>query len=162
MNHQAAQILGFSPEDALGRPIEKLLPETRMLEVLKTGKGEYDQEMLIEEGGGRGKPSPNFGTRPCDRSCFQFSQSSGNRSPRSELTSIREYSEALRAQTHEYSNKLHTLAGLIQIGATQESLDLIGRRVLEFITRFCVRFRTKSMTHFYLRSLLASIIGLWN
>ncbi len=49
MNHQAAQILGFSPEDALGRPIEELLPETRMLEVLKTGKGEYDQEMLIEE-----------------------------------------------------------------------------------------------------------------
>ena len=43
MNHQAAQILGFSPEDDLGRPIEQLLPETRMLEVLKTGKGEYDQ-----------------------------------------------------------------------------------------------------------------------
>ena len=48
MNHQVAQILGFSPEDALGRLIEKLLPETRMLKVLKKGKGEYDQEMLIE------------------------------------------------------------------------------------------------------------------
>ena len=44
-----------------------------------------------------------------------------------ELTSIREYSQALRAQTHENSNKLHTLAGLIQIGAIKEALELIGR-----------------------------------
>ena len=32
----------------------------------------------------------------------------------------------LRAQTHEYSNKLHTISGLIQIGATQEAIELIG------------------------------------
>ena len=38
MNQQAAQILGFTPEDAVGKPIVKLLPETRMLEVLNTGK----------------------------------------------------------------------------------------------------------------------------
>jgi sensor histidine kinase regulating citrate/malate metabolism len=38
---------------------------------------------------------------------------------------MQEYSELLRAQTHEYSNKLHTIAGLIQIGAQQEALDLI-------------------------------------
>jgi sensor histidine kinase regulating citrate/malate metabolism len=44
-----------------------------------------------------------------------------------ELTQIQEYSEALRAQTHEYSNKLHTLAGLIQLGSHKEALDLIGR-----------------------------------
>ncbi|MEE3121738.1 MAG: PAS domain-containing protein, partial [SAR324 cluster bacterium] len=49
MNQQAAQILGFTPEEAIGKPIERMLPETRMLEVLKTGKGEHDQEMLIQE-----------------------------------------------------------------------------------------------------------------
>jgi two-component system CitB family sensor kinase/two-component system sensor histidine kinase DcuS len=38
---------------------------------------------------------------------------------------MQEYSELLRAQTHEYSNKLHTIAGLIQIGAHREALDLI-------------------------------------
>lgn len=41
------------------------------------------------------------------------------------LLHMQEYSELLRAQTHEYSNKLHTIAGLIQIGAQQEALDLI-------------------------------------
>ncbi len=42
-----------------------------------------------------------------------------------ELSHMQEYSELLRAQTHEYSNKLHTIAGLIQIGAHHEALDLI-------------------------------------
>ena len=41
------------------------------------------------------------------------------------LIHMKEYSELLRAQTHEYSNKLHTIAGLIQIGAQQEALDLV-------------------------------------
>jgi len=41
------------------------------------------------------------------------------------LLHMQEYSELLRAQTHEYSNKLHTIAGLIQIGAHQDALELI-------------------------------------
>src|SRR5699024_12135208 len=32
-----------------------------------------------------------------------------------ELTSIKQYSEGLRAQTHEFSNKIHTLYGLLQL-----------------------------------------------
>ena len=127
MNHQAAQILGFSPEDALGRPIEKLLPETRMLEVLKTGKGEYDQEMLIEEEEVVVNRVPILEQDHVTGVVSSFRRAQEIDRLVQELTSIREYSEALRAQTHEYSNKLHTLAGLIQIGATQESLDLIGR-----------------------------------
>ena len=42
-----------------------------------------------------------------------------------ELSQMQEYSELLRSQSHEYSNKLHTIAGLLQIGAQQEALDLI-------------------------------------
>ncbi len=42
-----------------------------------------------------------------------------------ELSRMQEYSEIMRAQTHEYSNKLYTIAGLIQIGALQEALDLV-------------------------------------
>jgi sensor histidine kinase regulating citrate/malate metabolism len=42
------------------------------------------------------------------------------------LSQVQKYSEMLRAQTHEYSNKLHTISGLIQIGAHQEAIELIG------------------------------------
>lgn len=46
-----------------------------------------------------------------------------------ELSHMQEYSELLRAQTHEYSNRLHTIAGLIQIEAFREALDFIMHEV---------------------------------
>ncbi|MEX0624369.1 MAG: ATP-binding protein, partial [Saccharospirillum sp.] len=46
-----------------------------------------------------------------------------------QLTRIQQYADTLRSQTHEYSNKLHTIAGLIQIGANDEALALIGSEV---------------------------------
>ncbi|MGE4497462.1 MAG: ATP-binding protein [Deferribacterales bacterium] len=42
-----------------------------------------------------------------------------------ELNRIKKYSDMLRVQSHEYSNKLHTVAGLIQLEAYQEALELI-------------------------------------
>ena len=127
MNQQAAQILGFTPEEALGKPIEMMLPETRMLEVLKTGKGEHDQEMLIQEEEVIVNRVPILEQEHVSGVVSSFRRAQDIDRLVQELTSIREYSQALRAQTHEYSNKLHTLAGLIQIGATKEALELIGR-----------------------------------
>lgn len=42
-----------------------------------------------------------------------------------ELTQAQRYAELLRAQTHEFTNRLHTLAGLIHLGETGEALRLI-------------------------------------
>ena len=42
-----------------------------------------------------------------------------------ELTQSRRYAELLRAQTHEFSNRLHTLAGLLHLGEVAEALRLI-------------------------------------
>ncbi len=46
---------------------------------------------------------------------------------RKELHRTREFSEMLRVQAHEYSNKLHTLAGLLQMEAYQEAVELVTR-----------------------------------
>lgn len=43
-----------------------------------------------------------------------------------ELTHTRKYTELLRAQTHEFKNRLHTISGLIQLGQTEEALKVIG------------------------------------
>lgn len=42
-----------------------------------------------------------------------------------ELTQSQRYAELLRAQTHEFTNRLHTLAGLLHLGETREALALI-------------------------------------
>src|SRR5438067_2095652 len=41
-----------------------------------------------------------------------------------ELDSARSVSEALRAQAHDFSNRLHTIAGLIELGRYEEAIQL--------------------------------------
>lgn len=47
-----------------------------------------------------------------------------------ELTGVKELVGALRAQNHEYMNKLHSIAGLIQLEKTEEALHLIIQETL--------------------------------
>src|SRR5690606_27836556 len=42
-----------------------------------------------------------------------------------ELSQVKKYTEALRAQTHEYNNFLYTISGLVQLGNYDESISLI-------------------------------------
>ncbi|ARK31823.1 ATP-binding protein [Halalkalibacter krulwichiae] len=42
-----------------------------------------------------------------------------------ELTGVKTLVDALRAQNHEYMNKLHSIAGLIQLERTDEALEII-------------------------------------
>jgi len=44
---------------------------------------------------------------------------------RQELDNVRRLTNALRAQTHEFANKLHTVAGLIELGRYQEAVRFI-------------------------------------
>jgi len=44
-----------------------------------------------------------------------------------ELAQTRSYAELLRAQTHEFMNRLHTIGGLIQLGRSDEALGLIQK-----------------------------------
>ena len=43
-----------------------------------------------------------------------------------ELSQVTAYSDMLRAQTHEYSNRLHAIVGLVQMEAYDEVLDFIA------------------------------------
>jgi sensor histidine kinase regulating citrate/malate metabolism len=47
LDHEAAKILDIPPESGIGTPIELILPQTRMLEVLESGEEQFDQEMMI-------------------------------------------------------------------------------------------------------------------
>ncbi|GER66692.1 ATPase [Weizmannia acidilactici] len=41
------------------------------------------------------------------------------------LSEVRKYSEDLRAQSHEYANKLHVISGLLQLGAYEDAVEFI-------------------------------------
>ncbi|WP_299432833.1 sensor histidine kinase [uncultured Meiothermus sp.] len=46
-----------------------------------------------------------------------------------ELTQTKRYADLLRAQTHEFMNRLHTIAGLIQLGKPTDALGVIRSEV---------------------------------
>jgi len=127
LDHEAAKILKIPPESGIGTSIESILPQTRMLEVLKSGEEQFDQEMIIGDIEVIVNRVPIWQNARVAGVVSSFRRKDEIDRMAQELTQIQEYSEVLRTQTHEYSNKLHTLAGLIQLGSHQEALDLIGR-----------------------------------
>ena len=127
LDHEAAKILKIPPESGIGTSIELILPQTRMLEVLKSGEEQFDQEMIIGDIEVIVNRVPIWQNDRVAGVVSSFRRKDEIDRMAQELTQIQEYSEVLRTQTHEYSNKLHTLAGLIQLGSHQEALDLIGR-----------------------------------
>lgn len=68
-----------------------------------------------------------------------------------ELTGVKTFIEALRVQNHESLNKLHTIAGLIQLGKQGEAIDYI----------FQVAEEQEEVTHFLSRHIRnTSVAGL--
>jgi sensor histidine kinase regulating citrate/malate metabolism len=124
VNQAARHYLGQAPEDELrGCRLTDICPCREMDQALAARERVLDREVSVADrtmvvnvlplGGSASGTVASF--RPKDEL---------DRLAR-KLLHMQEYSELLRAQTHEYSNKLHTIAGLIQIGAQQEALDLV-------------------------------------
>lgn len=129
-NRAACETLGLAPDLPLtGRPLIEILPESNLLSVLKSRQPDFDREVWL-----RGQQmvvnrlpvrqgEDIIGVVTSFRRRDELDQVSR------QLTRIQQYADTLRSQTHEYSNKLHTIAGLIQIGANDEALALIGSEV---------------------------------
>jgi sensor histidine kinase regulating citrate/malate metabolism len=69
-----------------------------------------------------------------------------------ELSQVQTFSEMLRAQTHEYSNSLHTIVGLLQIGAHKEALEFIADETKGH--RKLIRFLAENVPDRFLSSMI--------
>lgn len=137
-NDEAAALLGL-PEPDESEPIalaEAALPES-VRDLLSTGRVAVDEIHLTEDrvlvisqkqasqprGSGRdsGRSSGRGGTVATLRDRTDIQELTG------ELATMTTLSEALRAQTHEHANRLHTVSTLIELGRTQEALDFAVR-----------------------------------
>lgn len=69
-----------------------------------------------------------------------------------ELSQVQTFSDMLRAQTHEYSNSLHTIVGLLQIGAYDDALDFIADETKGH--RKLIRFLAENLPDRFLSSMI--------
>ena len=131
-NRNAINTLGLSADAQLmGKSIEEVLPDSAMLEVLKTGQPQFDFEVWLHNHSFIVNRVPLRQGDEITGVVSSFRRKDELDLVSKKLTRIQEYAEGLRSQAHEYSNKLHTIAGLIQLDAKSEALAFIGQEAQE-------------------------------
>lgn len=129
-NRTALETLGIDPDTPLsGRPILDVLPESDLLSVLESGTPDFDREVWLRNRQMIVNRLPVRQGAEITGVVASFRLKDEVDQVSRQLTRIQQYADTLRSQTHEYSNKLHTIAGLIQIEAYDDALNLIGSEV---------------------------------
>lgn len=127
VNHAAFHTLGIETEpDVIGKHVKEVFPETQMLDVLETGRSQLDKIFIHNEKEIIVNRIPIIIKDKVIGVVSSFRDKDELDIIAKKLSQVQKYSEMLRVQTHEYSNKLHTISGLIQIGGYQEAIELIG------------------------------------
>lgn len=127
VNQAAFNILSLQPDPhAVGKPVNTVFPESKILDALASGESQLDKILILGEKEIIVNRIPIFTGGKVTGVVSSFRDKNELDIVAKKLSQVKKYSEMLRIQTHEYSNKLHTISGLIQIGAYQEAIELIG------------------------------------
>ncbi|GGC99646.1 ATPase [Thalassobacillus devorans] len=125
MINQSAKAMLNIEEDTNKKPIEDILPNTQMLRVLESGMPEHNEEMILKDRVIIVNRTPILENDNVVGVVASFRDKTEVREMVNALSEVKRYSEDLRAQTHEFTNKMYVLLGLLQLGNYQEAVDLI-------------------------------------
>jgi CitB family two-component system sensor histidine kinase MalK len=118
VNEEALRLfaLAGSHGELVGRNVEEVLPSSRLRVVMETGQAEYDQEGEILGLKILTNRVPVFVEGRITGAVATFRDKTQMNRLAEQLTGVRFYADALRAQTHEFMNKLHVILGLVRLG----------------------------------------------
>ena len=125
-NKTAGEILELTPDD-IGKPLTNFSYEHKISEVLKLGKYFENIEMKIRPGLTifcKYNPLKNDKDEVIGL-VMNFRDLTEVKKMAEELTGIKKMTCSLRAQNHEFMNKLHTISGMIQLEEYTEAVKFI-------------------------------------
>ncbi|WP_264740654.1 DcuS/MalK family sensor histidine kinase [Cytobacillus firmus] len=117
-------------EDPLGQSIEEYLPDTRLNRITKSGEMEMDQEQNLHGVTILVNRVPVVVENQPVGAIATFRDKTEVQLLAEQLTGVRNYADALRAQAHEFMNKLHVILGLVRT----EQYDTLANYVSETVT----------------------------
>lgn len=133
INEAAYKILNIEPKDDIPkRHILEILPETKLLDVLREGKHQYNQEITIDDNPIIVSRVPIMTKGKITGVVASFRKKTDIEQLSRELSQVQQYAGVLRSQTHEYANKLYTISGLIQLKSYQEALEIINKETNDY------------------------------
>ncbi len=158
VNQAAYEILSLEKHQTIiGDSILKIIPNSSILEVLRTGEEQFDRYLNIRGQAVIVNRLPIKVNNVVMGVVSSFRLKSEMDQLTEELSQARRYTEALRAQTHEYNNLLYTLSGLIQLESYDEALELIHKETAVY--QDFVRFIMERIQNPWLGGIL---IGFYN
>ncbi|MBE0450931.1 MAG: GHKL domain-containing protein [Clostridia bacterium] len=116
INDSAIKILKVSTHDVIGKNVKALFPTTKLTRVLETGIAEYDKGQTINGAHIMTNRMPILDGDKIVGALATFRDRTEVIAMAEEITGVKQIIEALRANTHEFMNKLHVIIGLIEIG----------------------------------------------
>lgn len=143
--------------ELIGRTIQAVLPNTLLPKVLETGERHLDRPMEIHGKKVIVNRIPILVGERIVGAVSTFRLQSDIDQLAMELSQVKRYTEALRAQTHEYTNFLYTISGLIQLNSYDEALILIHDETAEH--QSLIQFVTKRLQDPFLGGI---VIGFFN
>lgn len=125
VNNTAREIVGR--DDLVGLEADAVVPDLRLGEVLAGVTPQEDEELVIGRRVVVCNRTPVAVGGQIVGALATFRDKTEVARLAQELTGVRRFAEALRAQNHEFMNRLQTVAGLIHLGAHDEAIDFIAR-----------------------------------
>lgn len=122
INDTARQMLQISEDKAEGMAILDILPESKMMRVLKSGEPEFDHQDVMN-----GVPIMVNRIPITDEKgqivgvISSFRQRDELTNLAEELTGVRMLVDSLRANTHEFMSKMHVILGLLHLEKYREA-----------------------------------------
>jgi sensor histidine kinase regulating citrate/malate metabolism len=126
VNDEARRLLEI-PQGVEGWSIQEVIPDSGLPRVLRSGTAEADQSTYIN---GRAIVVSRVPVRIRGRlvgAIATFRDQTELEELARELQGARTSADTLRAQAHEFANKLHTIAGMLELGWHDEAVAYITR-----------------------------------
>ena len=124
-NDFAEQLLELPP-DFVGRPLRQILPPGRLADVVT---GEIEGSDLLVLRGDRVLVANRMPIRHESRRhlgwVVTFQDRTESEALKRQLDDAIGLTETLRAQSHEFANRLHTLVGLVELGRYSEAIQFV-------------------------------------
>jgi CitB family two-component system sensor histidine kinase MalK len=117
--------IGLS-DNPVGMKLTDYLPFSKLERVLKTEKSEKDEEITVNGVTLLSNRAPLIVNKEIVGAISTFRDKTEVHQLAEQLTGVRMYAEALRAQSHEFMNRLHVILGMVKMGFYEELTDFIN------------------------------------
>jgi sensor histidine kinase regulating citrate/malate metabolism len=137
-NRAAKQLLGLGDEEVVGKEIAAVVPASRLPDVLRTGTPQHEQPMLVGGALLYANRVPVHLEGRVIGAVSTFRDELALQQIERRLADVGQYVEDLRAQRHEFMNRLHLILGLLHASdyaAAQEVIEQVNdeyQKAIEF------------------------------